>query len=150
MSFFQKRFPAGLTAVVVPGLVFFAVISLGYDGKPFLRGDCQYYVEAGRSIAKDGDLDIRNQLCLPWAVHNGQVALDQYGRLVPKHPLWLSVAAIPLIVTLGDQGALVFNFFQLLLLCALMFVLAESVAKPWPSALAVCCTTLLSFLPHYA
>lgn len=150
MSFSQTRIFPILTAIVLPGLVFLAVISVGYDGLPFLRGDCSYYVAASRSIATDGDLDISNQLRLPWSVHTTQVALDRNGRLVPKHPLWLSIAALPLIVAFGNQGALVFNFFQLLLLCALMFTLARRVAGRWPSALAVAATAILSFLPHYA
>ncbi|MEN8164226.1 MAG: hypothetical protein ABFS37_08860 [Acidobacteriota bacterium] len=141
---------AGLVAVVVPALVFLAVIGRGYDGKPFLRGDCPYYVAAARSIAKDGDLDLGNQLWQPWRAHNTNVALDQQGRLVPKHPLWMSVAVIPFLHLFGDQGALVFNVMQLLLLCVLMFTLARRVAGPWPSAVAVCLTATLSFLPHFA
>jgi len=141
---------AGFVAVVVPAVVFLAVIGSGYDGKPYLRGDCPYYVAAAWSIAEDGDLDLGNQLWQPWSVHNTFVALDVRGRFVPKHPLWMSVAVIPLLVIFGDQGALVFNLLQLLLLCALMFVLARRVAGPWAAAVAVCLTAILSFLPHFA
>ncbi len=141
---------AGLVAVVVPAVVFLAVIGSGYDGKPYLRGDCPYYVAAARSIAEDGDLDLGNQLWQPWRAHNTNVALDQQGRLVPKHPLWMSLAALPFLLVFGDQGALVFNLLQLLLLCALMFALARRVAGPWPSAVAICLTATLSFLPHFA
>ncbi len=141
---------AGFVAVVVPALVFLVVIGSGYDGKPFLRGDCPYYVAAARSIAEDGDLDLGNQLWQPWHAHNADVALDREGRFVPKHPLWRSVAALPLLLAFGDQGALIFNLLQLLLLCGLMFVLARRVAGPWSSAVAVCLTATLSFLPHFA
>jgi len=141
---------AGLVAVLVPAVVFLAIIGSGYDGKPYLRGDCPYYVAAARSIAEDGDLDLSNQLWQPWRAHNTNVALDRQGRLVPKHPLLMSLAALPLLLVFGDQGALIFNFLQLLLLCGLMFVLARRVAGPWPSAVAVCLTATLSFLPHFA
>lgn len=30
-------------AVGVPTLVYLAVIAVQYDGRPYLRGDCQYY-----------------------------------------------------------------------------------------------------------
>jgi len=62
----------------------------------------------------------------------------------------MSVAALPLLLLFGEQGALVFNLLQLFLLCGLMFVLARRVAGPWPSAVAVCLTATLSFLPHFA
>lgn len=141
---------AGFVAVVVPAVVFLAVIGSGYDGKPYLRGDCPYYVAAARSIAEDGDLDLGNQLWQPWSVHNTFVALDVRGRFVPKHPLWMSVAVIPFLLVFGDHGALIFNLLQLLLLCGLMFALARRVAGPWASVVAVCLTAILSFLPHYA
>lgn len=141
---------AGLVAIVIPAIVFLVVVANGYDGKPFLRGDCPYYVAAARSIADDGDLDLSNQLWQPWQAHNTNVALDRKGRFVPKHPLWMSVAVIPLLLVLGDQGALVFNLIQLLLLCGLMFALARRVADPWPSTVAVCLTATMSFLPHFA
>jgi len=146
----SRRVIAGIVAVVVPAIVFLVIIGSGYDGKPFLRGDCPYYVAAATSIAEDGDLDLGNQLWQPWRAHNTNVALDRDGRFVPKHPLWMSVAALPLLLVFGDQGALIFNFLQLLLLCGLMFVLAGRVAGPWPSAVAVCLTATLSFLPHFA
>ncbi len=146
----SRKALAGLVAVVVPALVFSIVVGSGYDGKPFLRGDCPYYVAAARSIVEDGELALGNQLWQPWHAHNTNVALDREGRFVPKHPLWLSVAVIPLLLLFGDQGALIFNLLQLLLLCGLMFVLARRVAGPWPSAVAVCLTATLSFLPHFA
>ncbi len=136
--------------MVVPTAVFLLVIGSGYDGKPFLRGDCPYYVAAARSIAEDGDLDLSNQLWQPWQAHNTNIALDQRGRFVPKHPLWMPLVSLPLLLVFGDQGALVFNVLQLALLCGLMFVLAHRVAGAWPAAAATCLTATLSFLPHYS
>ena len=137
-------------AVGLPLLLFLAIISTGFDGKPYLRGDCPYYVFAARSIIEDHDLDMSNQLPPPLFSHNTNISLDMMGRPVPKHPLWLSIAAIPLLLAFNDTGALVFNMIQLEILCLLAFLLARRVAGPWTSAIAVCLTVSLSFLPHYA
>ena len=139
-----------LVAVTVPTLVFLSIISSGYDGKPYLRGDCPYYVAAAFSIAEDGDLDLGNQLWQPWQAHDTDIALDQRGRFVPKHPLWMSIAALPLLVIFGNPGALIFNILQLAALCTLMFFLARRVATPWAASIAVCLTAIFSFVPHYA
>lgn len=149
MRILREGFPAILLALLFPALIFMAIIMVGYDGKPYLRGDCSYYVAAARSIAEDGDLDIRNQLRQPLWIHSTQVALDQEGRFVPKHPLWMSVAVIPFLLLFGNVGALIFNFVQLLILCFLLFVLARCIVSPWEAAGAVCLTTSLSYLPHY-
>lgn len=136
--------------MLAPTVVFVLVVASAYDGKPYLRGDCPYYVAAARSIASDGDLDLANQLWQPWRAHNTNIALDRRGRFVPKHPLWMPLAALPLLLAFGDPGALIFNLLQLAVLCALMFNLACRVADPWPAAAAVCLTATLSFLPHFA
>lgn len=141
---------AYLIAVVIPTVVFLIVIGSGYDGKPFLRGDCPYYVAAARTIAEDRDLDLENQLWQPWRAHNTNIALDQQGRFVPKHPLWMPLATVPLLLLWGDQGALIFNVIQLGLLCSLMFMLAHRIAGAWPATAAVCLTATLSFIPHFA
>lgn len=145
----ERRWAAGL-AVAVPMLVFLGIVLAGYDGDPYLRGDCRYYVAAARSIAEDGDLDLANQLWQPWDVHNSQVAMDRRGRFVPKHPLWMSIALIPFLALFGNPGALVFNLLQMGVLCWLMFLLAERVGGCRAAALAVWLTALFSFLPHYA
>lgn len=146
----RHALPACVVAVFVPTAVFLLVVAAGYDGNPYLRHDCRYYVAAATSIASDGDLDLANQLWQPWRVHDTHIALDRQGRFVPKHPLWMPLAALPLLLAFGDPGALVFNIIQLAVLCALAFVLARRIAPPWAAAASVCLTGTLSFLPHYA
>ncbi|MCD4748105.1 MAG: hypothetical protein K8R59_01920 [Thermoanaerobaculales bacterium] len=121
----RNRWLPGLVAILLPSLLFLGVIATGYDGRPYLRSDCRYYMATAHFIWEDGDLDISNQLWQPWYAHNTDIALDQSGRFVPKHPLWMPMAALPFILLFGDAGALVFNFLQLAALCALMFVLAR-------------------------
>jgi hypothetical protein len=136
-------------AVIVPAMVFVGVIAARYDGRPYLRGDCQYYYYTAVSLAEDFDLDLRNQLPPPMPRHDLDVALDQWGRLVPKHSMWMSLAALPLIVLFGPPGALIFNLTQLLLMLLLAYVLARRYASNGASAAAVILTATTSFLPHY-
>ncbi len=139
----------GLAAVAVPALVFIIVITEGYDGRPYLRGDSQYYYYAALSLSQDLDLDLSNQLPLPLERHNLDVSLDQGGRLVPKHPIWMAVAALPLILLMGAPGALLFNLIQLLLLLLLSYIFVHRYASAEASSLAVALTGTASFLPHY-
>jgi hypothetical protein len=140
---------SGIAAVALPGLVYIGIILSGYDGLPYLRGDCQYYYFTAISLWHDGDLDLSNQLTSPLVRHSGDVSLDHEGRLVPKHPIWFSLAALPLIAALGPSGALVFNVCQLVLLLYLTYRLAVRFARPPAASLAVVVTGTVSFLPHY-
>lgn len=139
-----------LIGVVVPAIVFLLIAAVKYDGQPYLRGDSPYYVATALSIAQDHDLDLSNQLWQPWSGHDTHVAQDSAGRWVPKHPLWMPVASLPLIVTAPFIGPLVFNLLQIVALVLLMFVLAQRVTRsPWAAAIASTLTAFLSFLPAY-
>jgi 4-amino-4-deoxy-L-arabinose transferase-like glycosyltransferase len=137
-------------AVAVPAIVYIAVILAGYDGQPYLRGDCQYYYYTAISITVDRDLDLSNQLPPPMERHSNDLAVDKRGRLVPKHPIWMSLAALPLIVVMREPGALLFNLIQLLALMFLTFTFARRYASEAAAATAVALTGVTSFLPHYA
>ncbi len=139
----------GVIAVAVPAIVYIAVILARYDGQPYLRGDCQYYYYTAISVSVDHDLDLGNQLPPPMKRHSDDLALDKRGRLVPKHPVWMSLAALPLILVLGAPGALFFNLIQLLTLIFLTFVFARRYASNPAAAVAVMLTGVTSFLPHY-
>jgi hypothetical protein len=146
----MTRWRAGLMAVAVPSLVNLAIVGHGYDGGPYLRGDCPYYYAAAESIWRDHDLDLANNLPGPIAAHAGNVAIAQDGRVVPKHPILLALASAPLIAAFGPRGALTFNLIQFAVALALAFVLACEVAPP----LTACLATILiyggSFMPAYA
>ncbi len=144
-----RRGPAVL-AVGLPLLVYLAICATGFDGGHYLRGDCPYYFLTAGSLWLDGDLDLGNQLPGGLAEHQTQVALDRFGRLVPKHPLVLPLLALPLVAALGAPGALVFNLLQLAALLAVLFGLARCVAPPWAAAVAVALTGIATFLPQYA
>ncbi len=118
-------------------MVYAAVMLAGYDGKGYLRGDSQYYYYTAVSIWQDGDLDLANQLPPPLERHSTDVSLDRRGRLVPKHPIWLALAAQPLIITLGPPGALAFNFIQIMLVLLVTYQVALRYAAPMASAIAV-------------
>lgn len=136
--------------VVLPIIVFLSIAAVKFDGQPYLRGDSPYYVAAALSIAEDQDLDIANQLWQPWSDHHTHVAQDSRGRWVPKHPLWMPIVALPLIVTTPFVGPLIFNLMQIGGLTLLVFVLAQRLTRsPWAAAIATALTCFLSFLPAY-
>ncbi|MGH9362220.1 MAG: hypothetical protein ACRD2T_09900, partial [Thermoanaerobaculia bacterium] len=145
----RRSGPAAL-ALGLPLLVYLGVCATGFDGRPYLRGDCPYYYLAAVSIWADGDLDLGNQLGGDLRRHSTDVALDRHGRLVPKHPLVLPLAALPPIAALGPPGALLFNILQLVALLAVLLGLARRAAPPWAAAAAVALTGVATFLPQYA
>ncbi len=138
-----------LVAVAIPALVYIGVIVARYDGRPYLQGDCQYYFYTAVSLVEDRDVDLLNNLPAPLVRHSDDVSLDSRGRLVPKHPIWMAVFALPFVVAFGAPGALIFNFVQLVLLLFLVFRFTRRVASPQASALATAATGALSILPHY-
>jgi hypothetical protein len=137
-------------ALAPPLLVYLWIVATGFDGGPYLRGDCPYYYLTAVSLLRDGDLDLGNQLGGDLRRHSTDVSLDRFGRLVPKHPLVLPVLALPLIAALGPPGALLFNLLQLAALLAVLFRLALRCAAPWAAAAAVALTGVATFLPQYA
>lgn len=138
-----------IAAVALVVLVYSAILMTGYDGKPYLRGDSQYYYYTALSLWLDSDLDLANQLPPPLVRHSTDISLDKNGRIVPKHPVWMSLAAQPLIVPLRAPGALLFNLLQLALLLFLIHQLAIRFATPTAAAVAVAATGTASFMPHY-
>jgi hypothetical protein len=138
-----------MLAVALPALVFGGILATGYDGKPYLRGDSQYYYYTALSLWLDGDLDLTNQLPPPLVRHSTDISLDKNGRIVPKHPIWMSLAAQPLIVIFNAPGALLFNQVQLLLLLFFSYQLAIRYGELPAAAVAVAATGTASFMPHY-
>ncbi|MGZ6071018.1 MAG: hypothetical protein ACXWK8_07355 [Myxococcaceae bacterium] len=95
----------------------------------YLPGDCPFYRATIVSLLEDADLDLRNNV--NWAVLSPetQVAIARTGAWVPKHPLGLSLAALPFYALLGDAGLLGFNLLQLLALDCLLLLAARQVAS---------------------
>lgn len=141
---------AARVLLLVPVIVYALVLVRGYDGGDYLRGDCPYYYYTATSLLNDGDLDLSNQIPGGLSFHFDQVALDRRGRVVPKHPVALPIASLPLVAWLGRAGTLTFNVTALLALLVVAEALARHVAGPWAAALSVALTGTLSFLPHYA
>ena len=138
-----------LLPLLVPVVVYAAVLVRGYDGGTYLRGDCPYYLYATQSLARDRDLDLSNQIPGGLSRHFDQVSLGKDGRVVPKHPIVMPLAAVPLVSLLGPVGALVFNVAQCVGLLIVLYVASREAASPWAAASAVAATGTLSFLPHY-
>jgi 4-amino-4-deoxy-L-arabinose transferase-like glycosyltransferase len=136
-------------AVVVPSLVYSIVLLNGYDGGPYLRGDCAYYYVTALSIAQDGDLDLSNQLPGNVENHATQVSLAVDGRIVPKHPIVMPLVSLPLVALLGPPGALGFNVIQLTALLVILYCLGARWASSRIAATSVILTGIGSVMPHY-
>jgi len=144
----RREILGGVFALVVPFALYAAIILHRYDGETYLRGDCRYYYAAAVSLYADHDLDIANQLRF-LEVDPGDISIAKDGRLVPKHPTVMSVAALPLIAFFGAPGALTFNLLQLAAILLIVYRLALRCASPVFAALAVIATGCASVLPHY-
>lgn len=139
-----------LAAVLVPFVVFGAIVWHGYDGGPYLRGDCIYYYETAVSIVRDGDLDLSNQFRdRTLTEFSDQFAFTTDRRPVPKHPIPMAIASAPFVGLFGKPGALVFNLLQFAVLLAVLYRLATRVASRGAAATAVILTGIFSVLPHY-
>ena len=151
--------PALLLAVVLPVLVLVEVRpALGerrapWPGHPegftlpaWLPGDCPFYRATARSLLREGDLDLRDDVAWEVLRPEGQVALGARGEWYPKHPILLAVLALPLYAALGDGGLLLFNLLQLAALDVLLLLLARRYAgegAALATALAFALFTLL-------
>jgi hypothetical protein len=136
-------------AVAIPSLVNAGIIVRGYDGGPYLRGDCPYYYYTARALLKDHRFDLSRQLPGGWFRHVNQVALSKAGRPVAKHPVVMPILSLPFIATFGKPGALVFNVVQCTLLLVVLYLLAVRIAHPYAASAAVVLTYVASLLPHY-
>ena len=149
----MKRLSLLFTALVLPTLLLIEVrpnlrarqVPWPGHAQPFtlpeyLPGDCAYYRAAIVSMLQDGDLDLRNNVNWQVLGPDTQVAVGARGEWYPKHPLGLSLAALPFYALLGDAGLLAFNLLQLLALEVLMLLWARRFAGEG-AALA----TLLAF-----
>ncbi len=95
----RVKHAAVLVAVILPTAINLVIIARGYDGGPYLRGDCPYYYATAISLLRDRDLDLSNQL--PPSALSGNVALSKDGRIVPKHPILMPIVSAPFIEARG-------------------------------------------------
>jgi len=145
----DPRVRAGVAGVLVPAALYAVILLTGYDGKPYVRGDCPMYYYTAQSLYRDGDLDLANQLPCPIRAYEDYLSIAADGRFVPKHPIPMPVVSMPFVVGLGRPGALVFNCLQVLGLLVVLYALALRVARPEAAAIAVALTGIFSLLPHY-
>lgn len=115
----------------------------------FLIGDCPYYASATVSLVADGDLDLANQLRGGLEVHHKQVAMGRDGAWYPKHPVLLSVAAVPFYLLLGVPGFLVFNLLVFFLLAWVAWRLCRRHVPEGTATLATALVIGGSFLHAY-
>jgi len=112
----------------------------------YLPGDCPFYRATIRSLLHGHGLDLRDDA--HWGVlsPDGQVALGARGEWYPKHPVAMSLAAVPFYAAFRDPGLLLFNLLQLSFLNVLLLVAARrfsSDAAALATAIAFALGTLL-------
>jgi hypothetical protein len=95
----------------------------------YLPGDCPFYRATIVSLLEDGDLDLRNNVDWQVLSPDSQVSLGRTSAWYPKHPLALSLAALPAYALFGDVGLLGFNLLQVLALDCLLLFAARRVAR---------------------
>ena len=124
-----------------------ALVLIGYHPHTFIRGDGVAYAYMDVSLAQDGDLYLENNLPFPpgGRPESSLYALGRDGRLWPKHPPLLPLAAFPFYLAMGLNGLLAFNF---LLLAGTMFLLSRLIpaALPLPQGLAFASVFLLPYV----
>ena len=76
---------AGLTVLVLASALNAAIVLHGYDGQPYLRGDCWYYYVTAVSVLKTGSLDLGPFVAGDLPRHATQVAAAKDGRIVWLH-----------------------------------------------------------------
>jgi hypothetical protein len=140
--------PAGIVIILLT-LLYATILISGYDGNPALRGDCPYYYATALSLLSDGDIYLANQLTGNPEKHSHEVSLDRNGNLVPKHNIVLALFSLPLVALMGEQGAVAFNFFQILLCVHILYLWISSYCSPGVSLVSTLLIGTVSLLPHY-
>jgi 4-amino-4-deoxy-L-arabinose transferase-like glycosyltransferase len=121
-----------------------------YEPLTYLVGDGPYYAATAVSLLYDGDIDLGNQLRGGLSVHGKQIALGADGQWYPKHPVLLSMLALPFLALFGMPGLLLLNLVLLAGLAAAMFRLARQFAPAPAAALAVALLVGGTFVREYA
>jgi hypothetical protein len=99
------------------------------DFPTFLMGDCPYYRATLVSVLEDGDLDLHNNLAIDQLSPSDNVALGKDGAWYPKHPVLMSLAALPFYAVAGDDGLLAFNLAQIVGLLLVVWLAARRYAS---------------------
>ena len=124
------------------GLLLFALIVIytariihSYEPFTFLNFDPGWQFIAVRSIAEDGDFDLRNQLENDPKQAADQIALGVNGEWYNVHESLLPIVTVPFYWVFGLHGTLMFN--ALLLLGTMMAVYRVGLASSSPAYCAI-------------
>lgn len=141
---------ATLVVTLLCAAVYTGIVVYNYDPDTFLFGDSPYYAAASASLIGDHDLKLRNNLRGSDARHATMVAIGADGEWRPKHPVLMSVVAIPFLFAFGVKGLLVLNLTVMTALVALCHRLGLRSSASWASSAATITTALFSFVVAYA
>lgn len=125
-----------ILAIPVAAWIFFSLAGKDLRGGAFLIGDGPYYAATTLSLRYDGDVALGNQLRGGLPVHQKQVALSHDGRLMPKHPILISLLSVPFFALFGVSGFLIVNVLVMLLLVLVVWATARTYVGAAASILA--------------
>ena len=147
----KPNFPQGLLLFALVVLFTARIIHL-YEPFTFLNFDPGWQFMVVRSLAEDGDFDLRNQLQNDPTQASDQIALGANGEWYNVHEGLLPVLTVPFYLLFGLHGTLVFN--ALLLLGTMMAVyhlgLAASSARCCAIAVFIVAITLADWSYSYS
>jgi hypothetical protein len=135
---------------LVCAAVYTGIVAYNYDPDTFLFGDSPYYAAASASLIGDHDLKLRNNIRGSDAQHATFVAIGADGEWRPKHPVLMSVVAIPFLFAFGVKGLLVLNLTVMSALVASCHRLAMRASPAWAASAATLTTALFTFVVAYA
>jgi hypothetical protein len=141
---------ATLVVTLVCAAVYTGIVVYNYDPDTFLFGDSPYYAAASASLIGDHDLKLRNNLRGSDLQHASSVAIGADGEWRPKHPVLMSVVAIPFLLVFGVKGLLVLNVTVMSALAALCHRMGLRASPAWAASAATITTALFSFVVAYA
>ncbi len=130
-------------------ILFVGLSVYNYFPHTYLMGDSPYYAAAAASLIGDGDLKLENNLEGGIDRHAGFVSLGADGEWRPKHPILMSVASVPFVLTFGVIGLLIFNLVIMTLLVMATHRLALRGSAPLPATAATLITCLFTFVLAY-
>ena len=107
------------------------ILSQDLPRETYIKGDCFFYRATIKSILADGDLLLSNNIDTADPLCD-QLALGQEG-FVPKHPIIMPLFSIPFYFAFGNQGLLLFNIMNVMILIVLLFKLNRLFFDEWIS-----------------
>lgn len=139
-------------------LVLFLLTLMVFTGQAVTKLDREYFLAAdpywimlvSRSLATDGDIDLKDEHEFKPENVADQVALGKNGEWYPLHEWLLGAIGAPFYKAFGERGCLLLNLLIASSFSVVLYLLAAQFAPPLPAFLAAALTIFPSALSVYA